>query len=350
MDGTWDTPSAQTVSPTNEDENHDRWIQIAGYFEGVGTNTFKYLGGAFGLGISNQILKAYAFISENYRNTHDEIWIVGHSRGAYAARSLAGMIYNVGLLPCKLIPQRIRAAYRLYSQRKESSHPHDSAAVKFRKDNNCAEPFIRFLGCFDTVGTLGVPRLPWYLGGSIFWTLFHGLHSFHDTKISPMVVSAFHAISIHDQRAWFKPTLMQYSARKRDYQELEQVWFPGMHGDIGGESQARLLPNHTLAWMMAKAQERGLVFRNSIDVLCGGGAFYYNDSYDSSIIYRLLPRKDRIIDPDVFGQFGRRAVYKEGAFETFMTPDQLSLYRSKTLEVFFEYLEKRTTVQNSKVP
>ncbi|KAG0190003.1 hypothetical protein DFQ28_002637 [Apophysomyces sp. BC1034] len=133
---------------------------------------------------------------------------------------------------------------------------------------------------------------------------------------------------------------MQYSSRKRDYQELEQIWFPGMHGDIGGESQTRLLPNHTLAWMMVKAQERGLVFRDSVDETCGGGAFYYNDSYDSSIIYQLLPRKDRVIDPSVFAQFGRKALYMEGALQKFMTPDQLGLYRSKTMQTYLNYLEK----------
>lgn len=95
------------------------------------------------------------------------------------------------------------------------------------------------------------------------YALFHGLHSFHDIKLSSQVISAFHALSIHEQREWFCPTLMRYaSKKKRDNQELEQLWFPGTHSDvIGGPTSARVLCNHALRWMMIKARERGLVFR-----------------------------------------------------------------------------------------
>ncbi|KAI8375976.1 uncharacterized protein BYT42DRAFT_572960 [Radiomyces spectabilis] len=277
MDGTWETPSARTniykwyenvlISRpivSEDDRGKEMWLQVARYFPGVGTTTFKQFSGIFGLGISQQIIDAYVFLSENYRDENDEIWIIGYSRGAYAARSLAGMIYNVGLLPCKHAPEQISVAYRLYRNRDGDSGPKSAAALKFRTRYNCMDPKIRFLGCFDTVGTLGVPRLPWYMGGSLFWNLFHGLNNFHDTKISPIVKSAFHALSIHDQRAWFEPTLMRFTSKQMDGQELEQVWFPGMHSDVGGQEISSLLANHALRWMMTKAEERGFKFKYAL--------------------------------------------------------------------------------------
>lgn len=130
------------------------------------------MGGAFGFGISDQILSAYAFISENYQCEEDEIWLLGVSRGgkmihclhmtisvtiiiiiiAYAARSLAGMIYNVGLLPCKHITTALDEAYSLYRRKDRASHPHDPESLAFRAKYGCWHPDIRFLGCFDTVG------------------------------------------------------------------------------------------------------------------------------------------------------------------------------------------------------
>ncbi|KAI7850965.1 hypothetical protein BDC45DRAFT_446224, partial [Circinella umbellata] len=125
------------------------------------------LGGAFGLGISDQILTAYAFLSENYKGEQDEIWLLGASRGGYAARSLTGMIYNVGLLPCEHITVALDEAYSLYRRADKKSHPNNPEAIAFRHRYNCWEPDIKFMGCFDTVGSLGVPRLPWFAGGSL---------------------------------------------------------------------------------------------------------------------------------------------------------------------------------------
>ena len=97
---------------------------------------------------------------------------------------------------------------------------------------------------------------------NIGWSLFHGLHSFHDEKLSPKVKSAFHALSIHEQREWFRPTIMKYGSLKSPDQILEKIWFLGTHSDVvGGSKVSHLLCNHALHWMMIKAQECGLVFK-----------------------------------------------------------------------------------------
>ncbi|KAG1448378.1 hypothetical protein G6F46_011226 [Rhizopus delemar] len=216
LDGTWETPSEKTnvyefsqslVNGDVYDSKGKLWEQIHTYYSGLGTGKYRMLGGVFG-------------------NEQDEIWLLGFSRGAYAVRSLAGMINNVGLLPKEKL-SKTEEAYMLYRNRGKHHRPSGIDSIKFRKDNRCQMPYIYFLGCFDTVGTLGVPKLPWYLGGPIFYNLFNRFHSFHDTKLTPIVKHAYHALSIHDQRAWFRPTLMHFSDKQQlnsKFQILEQVW------------------------------------------------------------------------------------------------------------------------------
>ncbi|KAI9316363.1 hypothetical protein BX666DRAFT_1949772 [Dichotomocladium elegans] len=372
LDGTWDTPSAQTntyrfykciqiAAPFPNEANTttttttttittsnssccsdcktspELWVQIAGYFPGVAAEAEglkKYIGGAFGLGISDQIMGAYEFLSMNYRDDKkDEIWLIGASRGAYAARSLAGMIDNVGLLPCKNIKEAGMIAYRLYHDRSDDRSKRKLKNNAFRKQYQCWDPKIRFLGCFDTVGSLGVPKLPWYLGGSLLYTAFHNLHRFHDATISRRVQSAFHAIAIHEQRKWFNPTVMTLGKGMAPNQELEEIWFPGNHSDvIGGPGASEVLSNHVLQWMLIKAQDRGLMLRRSIPEVCGPQGFSFNDSYKAEMIYRLMPRTDRFIDPRLFPSV--KCLYLNGQFDQYLTPDQLALYPSKTVENF----------------
>lgn len=112
-----------------------------------------------------------------------------------------------------------------------------------------------------------------------------GWHGFHDTKLTPIVKNTYHAISIHDRGEWFSPTLMHRSEALEN-QSLEQVWFPGMHGDVGGQEIGgpyNLLPCHSLRWMMARATKHGLRFKPQEE--CSTSfKFIFKDIYDSSII------------------------------------------------------------------
>ncbi|KAL0087866.1 hypothetical protein J3Q64DRAFT_1820876 [Phycomyces blakesleeanus] len=349
MDGTWDTPSERTnvyylylhlnmpegklgKGDKKEDPEQDQWRQVAGYFEGVGTTQNKYLGGLFGLGLSNQIMKAYEFISRHYENEDDEIWIFGFSRGAYAARSLAGMIYNVGLLPDEHIETQAPEAYNCTAAEMKQSIQRKRSPSISALSINAWNPKLDSWAVLIQLVLLVFHNYPGTLVDQpVIWTLFHERNSFHDIRISPKVKSAFHALSIHEQRAWFTPALMDFGLKQREDQELEQIWFPGMHSDIGGQAEgSRLLPNQSLRWMMTKAADRGLKFTRTIDEICNEGGFYYQDSYESSLIYQIVSREDRVIDPSMFSPKGLAALYKDGQFEQFIEPEQLALYKSKT--------------------
>ncbi|KAI8338609.1 hypothetical protein BC941DRAFT_423367 [Chlamydoabsidia padenii] len=358
MDGTWEDPATETnvfrwfehVSMSPHTYHGEQWIQIPGYFKGVGlTDTGKedLVGAMVGHGIDQQILDSYQFISNTIRDyDKDEIWVIGFSRGAYAARSLVGMLYNVGVLaPHQMTPENLKAAYEFYRHRSAKTTPESPDAYAFKSRYQCKNPRIRFLGCFDTVGSLGIPKLPLYFGGTLLQRFFHQRYRFHDTNISPWVQSAFHAIAIHEQRQWFKPVLMKYAAKPYCEQELVQLWFAGTHSDIGGGKEDTgsnsLLSNKALKWMMEMGEERGMVFTKPIKEICRGGRFILMDSYKSSFIYRLLARKDRRIDPHAFEKQGLHALYDGGKF-SYLTDEELASYPSKTLDTYIDYLVARS--------
>ncbi|KAI9264756.1 hypothetical protein BY458DRAFT_556804 [Sporodiniella umbellata] len=354
LDGTWESPAEKSnvykfSRLLTEGEVTDNkgivWEQVCKYYCGLGTVGFRVLGGAFGYGISEQIKQAYECICKNYRDSKDEIWLLGFSRGAYAIRSLVGMINNVGLLPQTLL-SKTNQAYSIYRNQGQDQQPNGICAVKFRTENLCQIPSIHFMGCYDTVGSLGVPVLPWYLGGPILYNLFDGLHSFHDTMLPPIVKHAYHALSIHEQRAWFCPTLMHFSDKKNRYEQvLEQVWFPGMHTDVGGKQTTKhsrnIISCHSLHWMTLKAYNLGLIFNNgaiSSAPNCAHCKFLSEDSYLSALVYRIEPRKDRTIPKDETTRIydPKTQIYLQGQFETFLSAPELGGFKSKTLELYYK--------------
>ncbi|KAI9255518.1 hypothetical protein BY458DRAFT_520315 [Sporodiniella umbellata] len=354
LDGTWDTPSEKSnvykfsqliIDGEVIDHNGDRWEQLHAYYSGVGTNKYRILGGVFGYGISNQILLAYEYICKTYKSSRDEIWVLGFSRGAFAVRSLTGMLNSVGVLPKARI-SKIEQAYTVYKNRQKYKRSSSICPSKFRKENYCSIPCINFLGCFDTVGALGVPKLPWYFGGSIFYYIFYGLHSFHDLNLVPTVKHAYHALSIHEQRVWFQPTLMKLSEYKHlaKSQVLEQVWFPGMHADVGGQQSCKghenIISRHSLNWMLQKSMNLGLVFKKDkiiqeLDYI--NCKFFYEDSYLSAFVYKIVPREDRVIEKDELtcSYNPKMQLYRQGNFLSFLTKDDVRKYRSKSLNSFY---------------
>ncbi|KJH70274.1 DUF2235 domain-containing protein [Aliterella atlantica] len=257
-DGTWQKLSssyptnvvkiAQAVKPVCNDGTP----QIAFYDEGLGAGDEldKLVGGAFGWGIDQNIQDAYRFLCLNY-NEGDEIYLFGFSRGAYTVRSLAGMIYCSGLLSRPNI-RSAPEAYRIYRDRDiKPSHPE---AQGFRAA--CGERVpITLLGCWDTVGSLGVPdQIP--LLPVDDW--FNAKYKFHDTTLSSIVQKALHAVAIDELRKVFDVTPMQKSP-KFDAQVVRQVWFPGEHGCVGGGTkEQRGLSDAALQWMMNEIGNLGL--------------------------------------------------------------------------------------------
>lgn len=263
-DGTWNRPdevSNGLAAPTNvaklalafADQDDARNTQLLHYQAGVGTRRGERLvGGAFGVGLSRNILNCYRFLVDNYR-PEDKLYFFGFSRGAYTARSLAGLVRNSGILRPEE-RHRIDDAYALYRRSDKESLPNSIAAELFRRSHSYSETYIDFVGVWDTVGALGIPidgfRLP----------LLSRLWRFHDTTLSRYVRNAYHALAIDERRRPFKPTLWEQKPDARD-QTLEQAWFAGVHSDVGGGYSDTGLSEIALLWMAEKARACGLAFK-----------------------------------------------------------------------------------------
>jgi hypothetical protein len=167
-----------------------------------------------------------------------------------------------------------------------------------------------------------------------------GLHGFHDTKLTPIVKNAYHAISIHDQRELFCPTMMETSSTADQFQQVEQVWFPGMHSDVGGGSgqDDNILSYHSLLWMMEKANKLGLHF-NAQQESQEEELFIYNDSYEGLAVYKMVPRKDRVIEKDeLANKYMESQIYRKGNLTSYLKQQDLDKYLSRTLQNFYKDL------------
>lgn len=250
-DGTWNT--AQQSCPTNvekmskaiaaSDESGVR--QLVFYHDGVGVKRWERLrGGAFGFGLSRNVQDTYRFLVDNYE-PGDELYLLGFSRGAYTARSTAGFVRNAGILR----PEHkdlVGQAYAMYRNKEKPDAPN---AVAFRKQYSYTDTTpIRFIGVWDTVGALGVPDLG--LPG-LKW--LNRRWEFHDTTLSSRVQAAFQALAINEARRPFIPTLWDAQPTATN-QQLEQVWFAGVHCDVGGGYKEGELSDLSFYWMSARAQ------------------------------------------------------------------------------------------------
>jgi len=312
-DGTWNSPSTagsrdpvptnvwlmyQLIAAEGLDPSTGTSIpQLAYYHTGVGTGGHldRFLGGVCGFGMSHNILDCYRFLVEHY-TPGDRLYLFGFSRGAYTARSLAGLIRNAGIIDRHKHPdpkQRerlIRAAYKLYRNRAHATAPKSIRAVDFRATHAHPEVRITCIGVWDTVGSLGIPvgiagRLSQYIFG------------FHDVTLGGHVDRAFHAIALDERRGPFAPTLWeQQPDAAAKGQILEQVWFTGAHSDIGGGYRwsERGLATLSLRWMVNRIQaSTPLVF----DLNALAEVPTHVCLHDScSLMYRYLTPASRAVD------------------------------------------------------
>ncbi|WP_120499588.1 DUF2235 domain-containing protein [Roseovarius sp. EL26] len=205
-----------------------------------------------GKGINRQIRRAYGYLASRYR-PGDRIFLLGYSRGAFAVRSLAGVIDRVGLLRAADATERnIRTAYRHYQAGAGSA-----VADAFAEAHCHAAVEIEMIGVWDTVKALGL-RLP------LIWRWSEEAHAFHDHRLGASVRHGYHALALDETRRTFEPVLWE-TAPGFDG-KVEQMWFRGTHGDIGGQlggyDQARPLANIPFVWMLDKAEACGLPLPN----------------------------------------------------------------------------------------
>ncbi|XKH01346.1 DUF2235 domain-containing protein [Marinobacter nauticus] len=258
-DGTWQSPNSDTathilrIARGIAPENTTGQKQVVFYDWGVGSDGHAFTGGITGEGLDKNILDCYRFLVHNYEEG-DALYFFGFSRGAYTVRSLAGLVRNCGIVRGEHA-KRVGQAYRLYRQRGGNSKPGSNKAAEFRRQFAVADVSrIHFVGVFDTVGALGIPAP--FLG-----TLGSDRYLFHDTQPSAIINHARHAVSIDENRQDFEPSLWS----PRPGLDLKQVWFSGVHTDIGGGYEDRTLGDHAGQWLMREAEACGLAFKPYLD-------------------------------------------------------------------------------------
>ena len=244
-DGTWDSPPNDTnvyklfkAIPMASD-------QVGFYDDGVGsdgTPLEKLAGAAIGEGIFQKIRDGYTKIAHVYL-PGDDIFIFGFSRGAFTARSLAGMIAVCGLPPGAFDDVLVADAFQAYR------NPNQRAAFAV-KYPSLFDAKLKMVGVWDTVGSLGLPAI---VGG-----VDPIKYGFLDTNLHPDVLNAYQALAIDECRVEFPPTLWTPPSPPVVGQVLEQVWFSGVHCDVGGGYPETGLSDITFSWMIGKAQKLGL--------------------------------------------------------------------------------------------
>jgi uncharacterized protein (DUF2235 family) len=194
---------------------------------------------AFGNGFEENVADAYRFLMMHYE-PGDRVFLFGFSRGAFTARAVAGMLHSVGLLHSgteNMIPY----AQRYWREDFGPDSPGGKVCLDF-KSTLARECPVHFIGVWDTVSSVG------YL---------NQFRTFPHTLNNPDVTHVRHAVAIDERRACFRQNLM---FAKLQEQDVKNVWFPGVHSDVGGGYPAAQagLAKVTFEWMMREASCCGL--------------------------------------------------------------------------------------------
>ncbi|MDN8614048.1 DUF2235 domain-containing protein [Variovorax ginsengisoli] len=278
--------------------------QVAKYLHGVGDSgnaIRKILGGVFGEGFIERIVRGYTFLSRNYQ-PGDRIYLAGFSRGAYTVRALGGMIAAMGLLP----PDAMRGDDGRYDAGKAYGLGIHVWAEYRRRAGKAStllgylEEFksrridlarlvqgagIEAIGVWDTVGSLGVPLYDPADAKKI------DVFEFADRALSPKVRSGFHAIAIDEQRGDFEPTL--WDARDG----VHQRWFCGAHADVGGGYPTQDLSGFALDWMIGHFRDGGVAISPQYQAVKAGNFGPVHTPYKDPP-FALLPHGPRKIPQD----------------------------------------------------
>ncbi|PPD44266.1 MAG: hypothetical protein CTY15_07410 [Methylocystis sp.] len=334
--------------------------QLVYYIPGVGTQDFKLvalLDGATGWGVPSNVRKLHRFLSWNWE-PGDAIYMFGFSRGAFTIRMLVDLIAKEGLLPTSIGGRRVshlemerqseqywrafcakdrtrdtnlwvrlgvrklRDAF-LTRRARLQSQPSYEDIKNAAKDRAPPDVKIQFVGLFDTVEAYGVPieELRDLIHFLTIPIKFGGDHS-----ISDNVLRVRQALSLDDERRTFHP--IRISLQQRDQEEhreaaetsaavakrkplrIDEVWFAGVHSDVGGGYPDDLTAHCPLTWMIAEAEKAAnddaackLVYRDGTVESFKEIATAFGPLHDSrsglAVIYRYAPRK--VVEKDMNG-------------------------------------------------
>ena len=284
-----------TAYPTNGQP-----LQIAIYDDGVGTASLKpiqILGGAFGWGLSRNVKQLYTALAHSYV-PGDKLYFFGFSRGAFTVRSLAGFIATVGLVNASHpdlneSADLDRAVSKAYSEFRETFGGLWEGTKKvFRKKatknvTRYADVPIEFIGVWDTVDAVG---LPFDEATKFLNWIFR--FKFPDTELSSRVKHARHALSLDDERKTFHPVI--WNENKDDNDRIIQIWFAGVHSNVGGGYVKQGMSLISLNWIMDEAERFGLRFITTDRNTYRDHANVHDKPYDSrgglGVYYRYQPR------------------------------------------------------------
>jgi uncharacterized protein (DUF2235 family) len=306
--------------------------QVAYYIKGVGTAGWAPLAaldGATGIGVPSNVRKLYRFLCRNWQ-PGDQIYIFGFSRGAFTARTLAALIATQGLVPAEIdevpvshaeMQRNVMSAWREY--RRETVPWHKSLPtiwlgrairdailalyhrllrhrsyedVRGQMDDKRRNAGIAFLGLFDTVEAFGVPIEE--LRSAIDWAIWPV--SFRNRVLSDKVARARHALSLDDERTSFHPIRIDHpdpeEVRKTDparAERIKEVWFAGVHSDVGGGYPDGTLSYVPLVWMAQQVRDDLRFQPGSFEHFCAYQSAIgpiHDSRSGASVIYRYGPR------------------------------------------------------------
>lgn len=286
--------------------------QIAFYGDGVGTENFalhKIIGAAFGFGFAQNIRDLYTELVHVY-DPGDKLFLFGFSRGAYTIRALSGLIQYCGVLDRAGFPneEQLRARVHLCwksfekiafprfisskeDQRRRTTQPAEDPEVEAdrRKKLGSHPPAIEieFIGVWDTVGAVGMPVDELKPLVNWIWP-----RKFDELTPGARVKRARHALAIDDERRTFHPEL--WNERGARGGQIDQVWFAGVHSNVGGGYPKHGMSLVTLDWMMSEAEKSGLRFIQAARDYVRAQQDVHSKLYDSrsglAVYYRWDPR------------------------------------------------------------
>jgi uncharacterized protein (DUF2235 family) len=366
-DGTWNDPEQLdrgSLVPTNVvkiaralalakvPEQEDIFYDLG---VGTGKGLDRFLGGLTGNGLLHNIFECYLFIAERYQ-PGDKIYLFGFSRGAYTVRSLAGLICQFGIdkaltnkdlarpatgyaeTPDKpaITTEENRPLEKSAEQAKQSidhlnqlriaykrlkAGQSDQVLNSYKETHDCHEAHIEMIGVWDTVGSLGIPLLvpQWLLGKSVSerlskWLL--GNYRFLNVDLNGKVNAAYHALSIDENRRSFLPTLWN-EATLLPHQRVKQVWFTGIHSNVGGGYADTGLSDNALLWMVEQGKEHGLKFSDAYLTRSTQADTFYGEIRDERArwIKRLLFQKGMRNVEAICAKAGIEPVIAQSAIE-----------------------------------
>lgn len=206
------------------------------------------------MGISSNIRASYGFLAHNYDpNPGDEIFFFGFSRGAFTARSIAGLVTKLGLLT------------------KRGMDYFPDVYDEFYKDPGSTPDFNFSEGLLKKIGTDRIAKAKYSVKLVGVWDTveFHGEGmsgekiEFHNAELSTKIQYAYHAMALDERRTPYAPTLWQWpsgyvpASDGTGLQVMKQVWFSGAHSDVGGGKYDPNCSDVTLAWMIAQCHKDG---------------------------------------------------------------------------------------------